>query len=108
MKKYLPGALALAAVLFTPLSHAEYKWGFADIGIHYLDWTERTTHKTSDKSHKDDFAYLEIEGGAGFSWGKPTASSTGKIRLMHATMNPAANSAIRLKTPTASILAIPV
>ena len=39
-------------------------------GLHYLDWTSRTTEKTSNKSHKDDFGYLELEGGANFSWGE--------------------------------------
>ncbi len=52
------------------VSHAEFKGGFADIGIHYLDWTSRTTEKSSTKSHKDDFGYLELEGGANFSWGE--------------------------------------
>ncbi|MDI8307955.1 hypothetical protein MJL08_13500, partial [Salmonella enterica subsp. enterica serovar Montevideo] len=37
---------------------------------HYLDWTSDTTEKTSKKSHKDDFGYLELEGGANFSWGE--------------------------------------
>ncbi|WP_436405626.1 outer membrane protein OmpK, partial [Escherichia coli] len=30
----------------------------------------RTTEKSSTKSHKDDFGYLELEGGANFSWGE--------------------------------------
>lgn len=34
------------------------------------DWTSRTTEKSSAKSHKDDFGYLELEGGANFSWGE--------------------------------------
>ena len=70
MIKRLFSAVALAAVSLSPAAQAEYKWGFADVGIHYLDWTQRTTHRTSEKSHKDDFAYLELEGGAGFSWGE--------------------------------------
>ncbi|WP_289711936.1 outer membrane protein OmpK, partial [Escherichia coli] len=28
------------------------------------------TEKSSTKSHKDDFGYLEFEGGANFSWGE--------------------------------------
>ncbi len=36
--------LTLSSVLAIPaVSHAEFKGGFADIGIHYLDWTSRTT-----------------------------------------------------------------
>lgn len=63
--------LTLSSVLAIPaVSHAEFKGGFADIGVHYLDWTSRTTEKSSTKSHKDDFGYLEFEGGANFSWGE--------------------------------------
>ena len=70
MKKHL-FTLTLSSVLAIPaVSHAEFKGGFADIGIHYLDWTSRTTEKSSTKSHKDDFGYLELEGGANFSWGE--------------------------------------
>lgn len=69
MKKFF--TLTLSSLLIIPaLSHAEYKSGFADIGLHYLDWTSETTEKTSKKSHKDDFGYLELEGGANFSWGE--------------------------------------
>ncbi|HDS7284661.1 TPA: hypothetical protein QH594_004273 [Escherichia coli] len=70
MKKHL-FTLTLSSVLAIPaVTHAEFKGGFADIGIHYLDWTSRTTEKSSTKSHKDDFGYLELEGGANFSWGE--------------------------------------
>lgn len=63
--------LTLSSILAIPVvSHAEFKGGFADIGVHYLDWTSRTTEKSSTKSHKDDFGYLEFEGGANFSWGE--------------------------------------
>lgn len=70
MNKKICGLLAITGLSVSPVSQAEYLWGFADIGLHYLDWTTRTTHRTSEKSHKDDFAYLELEGGAGFSWGE--------------------------------------
>lgn len=43
--------------------------GFGNVSLNYLDWTRSTTHKSGDSSHKDDFAYIELEGGAGFSWG---------------------------------------
>ena len=66
MKKHLL-TLTLSSILAIPVvSHAEFKGGFADIGVHYLDWTSRTTEKSSTKSHKDDFGYLEFEGGANF------------------------------------------
>ncbi len=51
MKKIL--TLTLSSLLIIPaLTHAEFKGGFADIGLHYLDWTSDTTEKTSKKSHK--------------------------------------------------------
>lgn len=62
-------ATSLAA-LCSFSAHAGYEWGFANASINYLDWTEHTTHKTGNSSHKDDFAYLELEGGAGFNWGE--------------------------------------
>lgn len=70
MKKYLSGVVALAAVSVSPVTQAEYLWGFANVGLHYLDWSRSTTNRTSEKSHKDDFFYLELEGGAGFTWGE--------------------------------------
>ncbi len=63
----------LATALFTTVSvpaYAEYQGGFANISMNYLDWTSHTTHKSGQTSHKDDFAYLELEGGAGFNWGE--------------------------------------
>lgn len=69
-KKILLAGYAATLLALPQLVHAEFKGGFADIGLHYLDWTSDTTRKTSNKSHKDDFGYLEIEGGANFSWGE--------------------------------------
>ncbi|SUX72418.1 Uncharacterised protein [Citrobacter freundii] len=44
MKKIL--TLTLSSLFIIPaLSHAEFKSGFADIGLHYLDWTSETTGK---------------------------------------------------------------
>lgn len=45
---------------FTPL------YTFGDVSINYLDWTGGT----EDRSGKADFAYLELEGGAGWDWGE--------------------------------------
>ncbi len=75
MKKHLL-TLTLSSILAIPVvSHAEFKGGFADIGVHYLDWTSRTTEKSSTKSHKDDFGYLEFEGGAKEGANKQVISS---------------------------------
>lgn len=41
-----------------------YTWG--NMSFNYLDWTSGTT----DRSGKKDFIYLELEGGAGWSWGE--------------------------------------
>ena len=41
-------------------------YSFKNISINYLDWTTNTEDATPQK----DFAYLELEGGAGFSWGE--------------------------------------
>jgi hypothetical protein len=38
---------------------------FKDISVNYLDWTS----STEQRSFQRDFGYLELEGGAGFSWG---------------------------------------
>jgi len=67
----LAGCLALA----TP-TYAEYKFGFLDTSINYLQWTPGTKARSGDsltqpgKKNKQDLAYLEIEGGAEFSWGE--------------------------------------
>lgn len=45
---------------FTPL------YTFANVSINYLDWTDGT----EERSGKADFPYLELEGGAGWSWGE--------------------------------------
>ena len=100
MKKHL-FTLTLSSVLAIPaVSHAEFKGGFADIGIHYLDWTSRTTEKSSAKSHKDDFGYLELEGGANFSWGEMYGFFDWETFIMIVMINRVASSVIHLKIPT--------
>ncbi len=100
MKKHL-FTLTLSSVLAIPaVSHAEFKGGFADIGIHYLDWTSRTTEKSSTKSHKDDFGYLELEGGANFSWGEMYGFFDWENFIMIVMINRVASSVIHLKIPT--------
>lgn len=44
---------------------AEYKFGFADINFNRLNWNEGTKLKST----KQDFNYLEFEGGQTHSWG---------------------------------------
>lgn len=68
MKKTTIAALIAATAAFS--AQAEYQWGFANVSMNYLDWTPHTTHKSGNSTHKDDFVYLELEGGAGFSWGE--------------------------------------
>ncbi len=38
---------------------------FSNVSINYLNWTNGTT----ERSAKEDFLYLELEGGAGWDWG---------------------------------------
>ncbi len=100
MKKHL-FTLTLSSVLAIPaVSHAEFKGGFADIGIHYLDWTSRTTEKSSTKSHKDDFGYLELEGGANFSWGEMYGLFDWENFYNNRHDKPVASSVTHLKIPT--------
>ncbi|CDH32901.1 outer membrane protein OmpK [Xenorhabdus bovienii] len=70
MKRHILTLTAVATALVSASVSAEYQWGFANVSMNYLDWTKHTTQKTGQTSHKDDFAYLELEGGAGFSWGE--------------------------------------
>ena len=59
-------------LIFTSLSlfinsiHADYKFGFGDVSVNYLDWDTQT----EDKSTKEDFTFVEIEGFGQFSWGE--------------------------------------
>ncbi|OAT48570.1 putative exported protein [Proteus hauseri ATCC 700826] len=63
-------SLFVIATIFSLSAQANYLGGFASSSINYLDWTQHTTHKTGNTTHKDDFAYLELEGGVNFSWGE--------------------------------------
>ena len=65
MKKLTLILLLITSTLFSnDLLKPNYT--FANVSINYLDWTQRTEDETPQK----DFAYLELEGGAGFSWGE--------------------------------------
>lgn len=58
-------ALSLTAG-FSSMASADYQYGFGNASINYLDWSKNTENRTD----KQDFAFLELEGGAGFSWGE--------------------------------------
>lgn len=58
--------ITLAILLVTPSAFAKYQWGFANVSLNYLDWDSAT----EKKSTKEDFAYVELEGGGQFSWGE--------------------------------------
>ncbi len=45
---------------------AGYEWGFGNVSLNRLFWSQGT----KAKSTKLDFNYLEIEGGAQFTWGE--------------------------------------
>ncbi|SFU36291.1 outer membrane protein OmpK [Xenorhabdus koppenhoeferi] len=70
MKRHILTLTTVAAALVSASASAEYQRGFANASMNYLDWNKHTTQKTGQISHKDDFAYLELEGGADFSWGE--------------------------------------
>ena len=87
MKKHLL-TLTLSSILAIPVvSHAEFKGGFADIGVHYLDWTSRTTEKSSTKSHKEILVILNLKVALTLVGEKCTGSSTGKTSITVAIIN---------------------
>ena len=45
---------------------ADMIYGFANVQINYLDWSKRTQKEVQSQ----DFFYLTLEGGAGWSWGE--------------------------------------
>ncbi len=59
------GILSVILFLSTPCL-AAYQWGFGDVSFNSLAWDQGT----QDKSTKRSFNFLEIEGGAQFSWGE--------------------------------------
>ncbi|MFI3245314.1 MAG: outer membrane protein OmpK [Ferrimonas sp.] len=61
-------AFFIWSLMFVVPASAEYMYGFADVNINWLDWSKRT-ERNSD-GFKEDFYYLELEGGAGFDWGE--------------------------------------
>ncbi|SHH71927.1 outer membrane protein OmpK [Ferrimonas marina] len=69
MRSAKPLALAIlaSATLAPQVQSAEYLYGFADFNVNYLDWSSSTERDSG--GFKEDFYYLELEGGAGFDWG---------------------------------------
>ena len=51
--------------LLNNLIYAKPLYTFGNISINHLNWSNSTEQKTNHK----DFNYIEIEGGAGYSWG---------------------------------------
>ncbi|MBF7052873.1 ion channel protein Tsx [Halomonas sp. KAO] len=45
-------------------------WSFANVSANYLDWSSGSETRTASNAAKSDFVYLELEGGAGYSWGE--------------------------------------
>ena len=41
-------------------------YSFKNVSVNYLNWSKDTEQNTA----QEDFAYLELEGGAGFDWGE--------------------------------------
>jgi hypothetical protein len=52
--------------LFTKEATADYEWGFGNVSLNRLYWDS----STKQKSTKTDFNYLELEGGAQYTWGE--------------------------------------
>lgn len=60
--------IAAAALVtgFSSVANADYQYGFGNVSINRLDWS----NGTEGRSGKKDFTFLELEGGAGFDWGE--------------------------------------
>jgi hypothetical protein len=59
MKKLLYISIFISSLLL-----AKPIYSFKSVGISYLDWTNPTENKTSQR----DFGYLKLEGGIGYEW----------------------------------------
>ncbi|MTI14198.1 outer membrane protein OmpK [Sansalvadorimonas verongulae] len=62
---------SFAAGTATAGSITEPVWSFANVSINHLDWSTGTEQRTGNNGNrKEDFNYLEVEGGAGYNWGE--------------------------------------
>lgn len=66
MYKKLSLAAALVAASIAP-AHAAYLNGFGDVSVNYLHWSKGTQARAP---WQQNFTYLELEGGANFTWGE--------------------------------------
>lgn len=63
-----------AALLFAVMSGAaqssplEPVWSFANVSVNHLDWSQGTERR--NHGGKEDFMFLELEGGVGYDWGE--------------------------------------
>ncbi|MDP5146128.1 ion channel protein Tsx [Shewanella sp. ULN5] len=64
---------AAVAAMTTGTVQAEQYYGFANVSVNYLDWSDGTEDRSRDIQNgfgaKSDFVYIEVEGGAGYNWG---------------------------------------
>ena len=67
MKAIKYAAVAALAMGMAAPASADYLYGFGDVSVNYLDWTDGTERRAT---HHNEFVYLELEGGAGFTWGE--------------------------------------
>lgn len=67
MKKTLLSLGIIAAAAAAPVQ-AEYLYGWGNASLNYLDWSKGTEERNG--GFKNDFMFLELEGGAGFTWGE--------------------------------------
>ncbi len=69
MKKQITSnLLVLCTLAFSTSAMANYLYGYGNVNVNYLNWAEHT--KEASGGFKRDFAYIELEGGAGFSGGE--------------------------------------
>lgn len=64
--------IALGCALAAPAALASNDWSFKNVSVNWLDWSNGTEDRTNAGAFggKKDFAYLELEGGFGGSWGE--------------------------------------
>ncbi|WOT06017.1 outer membrane protein OmpK [Shewanella youngdeokensis] len=67
MNKVKTIALALTALAATVSGQAAAQqfYSYTNVSVNYLDWSDGT----SDRSNWEDYAYLQLEAGAGYDWG---------------------------------------
>lgn len=65
MKKLAIAAIS-AAMILPGVSNADYLYGFGNVSYNSLDWSD----DTEDETFHEDFDYVELEGGAGYTWGE--------------------------------------